>query len=143
MKCGAHDVQVRQTWSYGRSSYFDFFGHFGGECGIAHLSSCFFGTVPTIIPADVSTLVHAAILLVIHDSVAEILIIPPRAPEVGVTVVALPARVLDLITYSFSDSDLSEDPPAPEHASSALTTSPFLHSSDSSETFRDSVIGGS
>ncbi|GJU29030.1 hypothetical protein Tco_1172619 [Tanacetum coccineum] len=45
-----------------------------------------FGTIPTIIPADVSTLVPATIPSVIHDSAVEIPIIPPRAPKAGVTV---------------------------------------------------------
>ncbi|GKC40116.1 hypothetical protein Tco_1052500, partial [Tanacetum coccineum] len=59
------------------------------------------------------------------------------APKARVTIVSSLAGVLDLITYSSNDFDSSEDPFAPEHASSALTTSLFLHSSDSSETSRD------
>nr|GEX64563.1 hypothetical protein [Tanacetum cinerariifolium] len=51
----------------------------------------------------------------------EILIIPPRAPKARVTAVALPAGVLDLITYSSTDSDSSEDPPALKHAPRALS----------------------
>nr|GFB26500.1 hypothetical protein [Tanacetum cinerariifolium] len=43
------------------------------------------------------------------------------APQVGVTVVTSPARLLDLITYSSTDSDSSADLPTPEHASSAPT----------------------
>ncbi|GKC34974.1 hypothetical protein Tco_1047358 [Tanacetum coccineum] len=102
-----------------------------------------FGTIPTIIPADVSTLEPASIPSVIHDSAAEIPIILPRAPKAKVTVVALPAGVLDLITYSSTDSDSLEDPSAPEHAPSAPATSPFLHSSDSFKTSRDSAVSGS
>ncbi|GJS46648.1 hypothetical protein Tco_0596769, partial [Tanacetum coccineum] len=64
-----------------------------------------FGKIPTIIPADVSTLEPASIPSVIHDSAAEIPIILPRALKAKVTVVALPAGVLDLITYSYTDSD--------------------------------------
>nr|GEX26003.1 putative reverse transcriptase domain-containing protein [Tanacetum cinerariifolium] len=64
-----------------------------------------FGTIPTITPADVSTLVPTTTPSVIHDLVAEILIIPPKEPEARVTVVASPAEVLDLITHSSSDSD--------------------------------------
>ncbi|GKC85909.1 hypothetical protein Tco_1141626 [Tanacetum coccineum] len=77
-----------------------------------------FGTILTIILADVSTLVPATIPSVIHDSAAEISIILHKAPKVGVTVVASPAGVLDLIIYSSTDSDSLEDPPAPEHAPS-------------------------
>nr|GEW41624.1 hypothetical protein [Tanacetum cinerariifolium] len=66
----------------------------------------------------------------------EILTIPPSIPEVGVAVVASPTGVLDLITYSFTDSDSSKNPHAP-------VTSPFLHSSNSSKTSRDSVVSGS
>ncbi|GJT07431.1 hypothetical protein Tco_0841893 [Tanacetum coccineum] len=58
-------------------------------------------------------------------------------------VVSLLVGVLDLITYSSNDFDSSEDPSAPEHASSTLTTSLFLHSSDSSKTSRDSAVSGS
>ncbi|GKD20180.1 hypothetical protein Tco_1221883, partial [Tanacetum coccineum] len=65
------------------------------------------------------------------------------APKARVTVVSSLAGVLDLITYSSNNFDSSEDPSAPEHASSALTTSLFLHSSDSSETSRDSAVSGS
>nr|GEU47336.1 hypothetical protein [Tanacetum cinerariifolium] len=61
----------------------------------------------------------------------------------GVTVVTSPAGVLDLITYSSTDSDSSSDPPILEHASSAPVTSLFMHSFDSSETFRDSIVSGS
>ncbi|GKD11854.1 hypothetical protein Tco_1196261, partial [Tanacetum coccineum] len=60
-------------------------------------------------------------------------VIPPVALEVEAARVASPAGVLDLIRYSYSDSDSSEDPHAPEHAPSAPVTSLFLHSSDSSE----------
>ncbi|GJR37581.1 reverse transcriptase domain-containing protein [Tanacetum coccineum] len=102
-----------------------------------------FGMIPTIIPVDVSTLVPATIPSVIHNSATKIPIILPRAPEAGVIVVASPAGVLDLITYSSTDSDSSKDPPAPEHAPSAPATSPFLHSSDSSETSKDSADSGS
>ncbi|GKB73959.1 hypothetical protein Tco_0935371 [Tanacetum coccineum] len=76
-----------------------------------------FFTIPAKIPAETS-------------------VIPPVAPEVKAARVASPAGVLDLITYSSTDSDSSEDPPAP-------VTSPFLHSSDSFETSRDSAASGS
>nr|GEU65104.1 hypothetical protein [Tanacetum cinerariifolium] len=49
-----------------------------------------FVMIPTIILADVSTLVHATIPSVIHDSVAEISILSPREPKAGVTIVASP-----------------------------------------------------
>ncbi|GJX93750.1 hypothetical protein Tco_0348336 [Tanacetum coccineum] len=67
---------------------------------------------------------------------AETPVIPPVAPEVKAARVASPAGVLDLITYSSTDSDSSEDPPAP-------VTSLFLHSSNSSKTSRDSAASGS
>ncbi|GJW53335.1 hypothetical protein Tco_0097420 [Tanacetum coccineum] len=81
-----------------------------------------FGTIPTVLPADASTMVHVTILPVIYDSAAEIHIIPLRASEAGVTVVTSPARVLDLITYSSTDSDSSEDPSLPEHAPTTPAT---------------------
>ncbi|GJY69148.1 hypothetical protein Tco_0472130, partial [Tanacetum coccineum] len=65
-----------------------------------------FGTIPTEITAETP-------------------IIPPDALEVEAAKVASPTRVLDLITYSSTDSDSSEDPPA-------LVTSPFLHSFETS-----------
>nr|GFD54263.1 hypothetical protein [Tanacetum cinerariifolium] len=71
------------------------------------------------------------------------LIIPPRAPKARVTAVASPAGVLDLITYSSTDSDSSEDPPALKHAPSAPVTSLSIHSSDSFETSRDFIVNGS
>ncbi|GJU12304.1 putative reverse transcriptase domain-containing protein [Tanacetum coccineum] len=76
-----------------------------------------FGTIPAEIPAKT-------------------LMIPPVAPEVEAARVASPAKVLDLITYSSIDSDSLEVPPAP-------VTSPFLHSSDSSKTSRNSAASGS
>ncbi|GJT24436.1 hypothetical protein Tco_0894373 [Tanacetum coccineum] len=97
-----------------------------------------FGTVPTIILAEGSTRVPTTIPSMIHDSAAEIPIIPPTALEAGVTIVTSPAGVLDLIMYSSTDSDLSEDLSAPEHAPIVPTTSPFLHSSNSSKAFDDS-----
>nr|GEX53789.1 reverse transcriptase domain-containing protein [Tanacetum cinerariifolium] len=100
-------------------------------------------TIPIVIPTDVSTTLPATIPSVIHDSAVEVLIIPPRAPEARVTVVTMHAGVLDLITSSSTDSDLSEDPSAPEHTLSAPTTSLFLHSSDSFETSRDFADSGS
>nr|GEW42676.1 reverse transcriptase domain-containing protein [Tanacetum cinerariifolium] len=77
--------------------------------------------IPTITPADVSTLVPTTTPSVIHDLVAEILIIPPRAPEARVTV------------------EISSS----EHALTLPETSLFLHSSYSSETSRDSAVSGS
>ncbi|GKF93025.1 hypothetical protein Tco_0279744, partial [Tanacetum coccineum] len=70
-----------------------------------------------------------AIILVVP---AEVPIIPADslvAPEVGAVSITSPARVLDLVDYSFSDSDPSEDslPPAPE----LPLVSPFLCSDDS------------
>ncbi|GKF96610.1 hypothetical protein Tco_0292431, partial [Tanacetum coccineum] len=56
--------------------------------------------------------------------------IPPRAPEAGVVIVASPAGVLYLITYSSTISDSSEHPPTP-------SISPFMHSSE------DSAVNGS
>ncbi|GKF51252.1 hypothetical protein Tco_0147719, partial [Tanacetum coccineum] len=70
---------------------------------------------------------------ILAEILAEIQTIPPRAPEAGVVVVALPAGVLDLITYSSTISDSSKHPPAP-------AISPFMHSSEKS---RDSAISGS
>ncbi|GJS16821.1 hypothetical protein Tco_0411293 [Tanacetum coccineum] len=67
---------------------------------------------------------------------AEISIIPPRALEAGVSVVASHAGVLDLITYSSTDSDSLEDLPAP-------AISLFFHSFYSSKTSRDSTVSGS
>nr|GEU50281.1 hypothetical protein [Tanacetum cinerariifolium] len=67
---------------------------------------------------------------------AETPVIPPVSLEVKAANVASLAGVLDLITYSSTESDSSEDPPA-------LVTSLFLHSFDSSKTSRDSAISGS
>ncbi|GJW30861.1 hypothetical protein Tco_0047736, partial [Tanacetum coccineum] len=39
--------------------------------------------IPTILPADASTMVHATIPPVIYDSAVEIYIIPLRASEAG------------------------------------------------------------
>nr|GEY20223.1 hypothetical protein [Tanacetum cinerariifolium] len=72
----------------------------------------------------------------------EIPIIPTRVPKPGVTIVALPAGVFDLSTYSSTDSYSSEDPPAPEHAPIAPAISLFLHSFDSFETSRDFAVSG-
>nr|GEU48254.1 hypothetical protein [Tanacetum cinerariifolium] len=102
-----------------------------------------FGTILTIIPADVSTLVPATIPTMIHDLAAEILIILPWEPKAGATIVASPAGELDLITYSSTDSDSTEDPSAPEHAPSTPATSLFLHSSDSFKISRDFSVSGS
>ncbi|GKB26327.1 hypothetical protein Tco_0865728 [Tanacetum coccineum] len=96
-----------------------------------------FGTIPIVIPDDASTMVHVTISPVIHDSAAKIPIIPPKEPKAGVIVVTSPDGVLDLITYSSTDSDSSEDPSSPKHAPTTPTTSPFLCSSDSSKTSRD------
>ncbi|GKG42072.1 hypothetical protein Tco_0473823, partial [Tanacetum coccineum] len=60
-----------------------------------------------------------------------------------VTVVTSPAGVLDLITYSSTDPDSSEDPSLPKHAPTTPTTSLFLCSSDSSKTSRDFSDNGS
>ncbi|GJW52337.1 putative reverse transcriptase domain-containing protein [Tanacetum coccineum] len=55
-------------------------------------------------------------------------VIPHVAPEVKAIRVTSPARVLDLITYSSTDFDSSEDPPAP-------VNSPFFHSFETSRVF--------
>ncbi|GKF43508.1 hypothetical protein Tco_0130060, partial [Tanacetum coccineum] len=78
-----------------------------------------FGIIPAIIP-------------VIHEVPAEVPIVPADplvAPEVGAVFAISPIGVLDLVDYSSSDSDLSEDslPPAPE----LPLVSPFLCSDDS------------
>ncbi|GKC07720.1 hypothetical protein Tco_0999330 [Tanacetum coccineum] len=78
-----------------------------------------FGAIPAIIP-------------VIPGVPAEVPIVPADlvvAPEVGAVSVTSPARVLDLVDYSSSDSDPSEDslPPALE----LPLVSPFLCSDDS------------
>ncbi|GJU86571.1 hypothetical protein Tco_1294117 [Tanacetum coccineum] len=78
-----------------------------------------FGTIPTNIPG------------------AKTPIIPPVAPEAEAAIVASPVGVLDLIVYSSTDSNLSDDLPSPEHASTLPATSPFLYS-DSSEASSDS-----
>ncbi|GKD85557.1 hypothetical protein Tco_1356711, partial [Tanacetum coccineum] len=64
---------------------------------------------------------------------AETPVIPPVAPEVEAARVASPAKVLDLITYSSTDSNSSEDPPAP-------VTLPFWHSSNSSDSSETSRV---
>ncbi|GJW67705.1 hypothetical protein Tco_0122129 [Tanacetum coccineum] len=64
-------------------------------------------------------------------------VVPPVAPEAEVAIVASPAGVLDLIMYSFTDSDSSDDLPSPEHVSNLPATSPFL-CTDSSEASSDS-----
>nr|GFA98453.1 hypothetical protein [Tanacetum cinerariifolium] len=64
-----------------------------------------FGTIPTVIPANASTMVHAT--PVIHDSAAEIPIIPPRAPKVGVTVVTLPSGIRVALRSSSNTSSSS------------------------------------
>ncbi|GJX90145.1 hypothetical protein Tco_0343471 [Tanacetum coccineum] len=78
-----------------------------------------FGTIPAIIP-------------VISVVPAEVPIVPAHplvAPEVGAVSVTSHAGVLNLVDYSSSDSDLSEDslPPTPE----LPLVSPFLCSDDS------------
>ncbi|GJZ54159.1 putative reverse transcriptase domain-containing protein [Tanacetum coccineum] len=78
-----------------------------------------FGAIPAIIP-------------VIPEVPAEVPIVPADplvAPEVGAVSVTSPTGVLDLVDYSSSDSDPSEDslPPAPE----LPLVSPFLCSDDS------------
>ncbi|GJS25444.1 putative reverse transcriptase domain-containing protein [Tanacetum coccineum] len=99
--------------------------------------------IPTFIHADASTMVHATIPPVIHDSAAEIPIIPSREPEEGLTIVTSLAGVLDLITYSSTNSDSSKDPSSPEHAPTTPATYPFLCSFDSSKTFRYFFDSGS
>ncbi|GKF83131.1 hypothetical protein Tco_0244787, partial [Tanacetum coccineum] len=59
------------------------------------------------------------IILVIPEALAEVPIVPIDhlvAPEVGAVSVTSPIRVLDLVDFSSSDSDPSEDslPPAPK-----------------------------
>ncbi|GJS77573.1 hypothetical protein Tco_0727454 [Tanacetum coccineum] len=61
-------------------------------------------------------------------------VIPPVAPEAETARVASPAGVLDLITYSSTDSNTSEDLPSPEHFSTIPATLPFLRT-DSFEAF--------
>ncbi|GKD92435.1 hypothetical protein Tco_1372272, partial [Tanacetum coccineum] len=61
-------------------------------------------------------------------------VIPPVAPEAETARVASPAGVLDLITYSSTDSNTSEDLPSPEHVSTIPATLPFLRT-DSFEAF--------
>ncbi|GKA29222.1 hypothetical protein Tco_0715467 [Tanacetum coccineum] len=68
----------------------------------------------------------------------ETLVIPPVSPEVEAARVASPVGVLDLITYSSSDSDPSTDLlPSPEHVSTLPATLPFL-CTDSFEASSDS-----
>nr|GEV79922.1 hypothetical protein [Tanacetum cinerariifolium] len=73
-----------------------------------------FGTILTVIPADVFTIVHAV-------SKVTAIVVPP----VG---------VLDLDIHTTSETDTFEDPSFPTHALVAPITSPFLFtSSDSSK----------
>ncbi|GJX67782.1 hypothetical protein Tco_0303509 [Tanacetum coccineum] len=85
-------------------------------------SSCsriiFFGTIPAEIPAETP-------------------VILPVAPEVEATRVASPVGVLDLITYSSSDSDSSEDPHALEHAPTRWRSRVALRSSSPSSPTHD------
>nr|GEU39742.1 uncharacterized mitochondrial protein AtMg00810-like [Tanacetum cinerariifolium] len=71
----------------------------------------FFGNIPTEIPTETH-------------------VILPVAREVEVARIASPAGVLDLITYSSSDSDSDSDPledlPSPKHVSTVSATSLFL-----------------
>ncbi|GJT04464.1 ribonuclease H-like domain-containing protein [Tanacetum coccineum] len=101
-----------------------------------------FGTIPIIIPAEGSTIVPTIIPPTTQDDIlvlsAEIPVIPPTALEARVNVVTSPVGVLDLIMYSSNDSDSSKGLSTPEHAPIIPATSPFLHSSDSSEAFDDS-----
>ncbi|GJV47481.1 hypothetical protein Tco_1437693 [Tanacetum coccineum] len=54
----------------------------------------------------------------------ETYVVPPVAPEVEAAIVASPDEVLDLIVYSSTDFDPSDDLPTLEHVSTLLTTSP-------------------
>ncbi|GKA04486.1 hypothetical protein Tco_0683606 [Tanacetum coccineum] len=77
-----------------------------------------FGPIPAIIP----------VIPEVPDEVPIVPTDPLVAPEVGAVFVTSPTRVLDLVDYSSSDSDPSEDslPPAPE----LPLVSPFLCSDD-------------
>ncbi|GJV21784.1 hypothetical protein Tco_1370804 [Tanacetum coccineum] len=79
-----------------------------------------FGTIPTIIPADVSTIVPA---------VLEVM-----------AIVTPPVGVLDLDIHTTLETDPSRDPSSPVHALAAPITSPFLclDSSEPSGDFSDS-----
>ncbi|GJQ89611.1 hypothetical protein Tco_0000750 [Tanacetum coccineum] len=94
----------------------------------------------TVMPAAIPPIVPAIIPLAIHDDIpvlpVEVPIIPPIASEVKATVVALPARVLDMVIYSSTDSGSSEDPSL-EHTAILPSTSLFLSSSNSFETSGD------
>ncbi|GJS72625.1 hypothetical protein Tco_0705466 [Tanacetum coccineum] len=78
-----------------------------------------FGAIPAVIP----------VIPVIPAEVPFVLADPLVTPEVGAIFVTLPTGVLDLVDYSSSDSDPSEDslPPAPE----LPLVLPFLCSDDS------------
>ncbi|GJX28381.1 hypothetical protein Tco_0236460 [Tanacetum coccineum] len=95
----------------------------------------------TIMPVAIPPVVPAIIPPIIYDDItalsAEVSIIPSIALEAKATVVILPACVLDLVIYSSSESDPSEDPSLLKHAPILPFTSPFL-SSGSSEPSRDS-----
>nr|GEV36181.1 hypothetical protein [Tanacetum cinerariifolium] len=83
-----------------------------------------FGTIPTIIHTDVSTIV-------------------PDVLEVAAAIVALPTGVLDLDIHSTSETDPFEVLSSLDHAPATPIIYLFLHSSDSSEAFDDSSGGGS
>ncbi|GKC55259.1 hypothetical protein Tco_1078004 [Tanacetum coccineum] len=76
-----------------------------------------FGRIPNVIPADVSTTVHAV-------------------PEMAAAVVAPPVGVLDLDIHATSETDTFEDTSSPVHALAAPITSLFL-CLDSSKSFGD------
>ncbi|GJV71134.1 hypothetical protein Tco_1491129 [Tanacetum coccineum] len=78
-----------------------------------------FGTIPTVIHADVSTII-------------------PVVPEVAVAIVASPTEVLELDVHSTLETDPFEDLSSLVHAPTAPIVSLFLHSSDSSEASDDS-----
>ncbi|GKE75851.1 hypothetical protein Tco_1537892 [Tanacetum coccineum] len=78
-----------------------------------------FGTIPVIIP----------VIPVVLDEVPIVHVDPLVAPEVGAVSITSPVGVLDLVDYSSSNFDPSEDslPPAPE----LPMVSPFLFFDDS------------
>ncbi|GJY94031.1 hypothetical protein Tco_0509813 [Tanacetum coccineum] len=77
------------------------------------------GTIPTVIHADVSTIV-------------------PAVSEVAAAIVASPTGVLDLDVHSTLETGPFEDLSSPVHAPAAPIVSLFLHSFDSSEASDDS-----
>ncbi|GJY04588.1 hypothetical protein Tco_0370528 [Tanacetum coccineum] len=94
----------------------------------------------TVMPTVIPPIVPIVIAPVIHDDIpvipVEVPIIPPIAPEAEATIVASPVRVLDMVIHSSTDSGSSDDSSS-EHAPIVPSTSPFLFTSDSSETSED------